>query len=83
MTNPRSGPIANYSRQQYIKVKEKEEAWKKYKDAVEEGKTAGSGGFDKCFALICVLLLVGLLLQSCRCSGNDLKHIFSSKIPNS
>ena len=59
MTNPRSGPIANYSRQQYIKVKEKEEAWKKYKDAVEEGKTAGSGGFDKCFALICVLLLVG------------------------
>ena len=44
MISPQSGPIANYSRQQYIKVKEKEEAWKKYKDAVEEGKTAGSGG---------------------------------------
>ena len=57
--SPRSGPIANYSQQQYIKVKEKEEAWRKYKDAVEEGKTAGSGGFDKGSALICVLLLVG------------------------
>ena len=24
-----------------VKVREKEEAWRKYKDAVEEGKTAG------------------------------------------
>ena len=55
--SPGSGPIANYSQQQYIKVKEKEEAWKKYKDAVEEGKTAGSRE-DVTYILLKFLLLV-------------------------
>ena len=57
MISPRSGPIANYSQQQYIKVKEKEEAWKKYKDAVEEGKTAGSRE-DVTYILLKLLLFV-------------------------
>ena len=38
-------------------MKEKEEAWKKYKDAVKEGKTAGSRE-DVTYILLKLLLFV-------------------------